>query len=83
MAQNPPVEDIRDRPHHHNGKRDSQPEIQPDVFVVCETDAYKGAQHHEIALGKVHSLGGLVNQYEPQSDQPVDTAIGEPADDQL
>jgi hypothetical protein len=45
--------------------------------------APKGAKHHELALGEAHRLGGLVDEDEAQSDQPIDTTQGDAADDQL
>jgi hypothetical protein len=45
--------------------------------------AAKGAQHHQLALGKAHGFGGLVDQHEAERDQAVDAALRDAADHQL
>ena len=45
--------------------------------------AEEGAEHHQVALGEVDRLGGLVDQHEAERDQPVDAALRDAADDDL
>ena len=43
--------------------------------------ADEAADHHELALGEVHDVGRLEDQDEPERDERVHAAGGEPADD--
>lgn len=43
----------------------------------------EGAQHHQVTLGKVHHLGGLVNQHKTKGDQAIDTSLGNTAHQEL
>jgi hypothetical protein len=40
--------------------------------------AKKAAQHHEVALGEIHHLGGFVHKNEPERDKAVDAAKRNP-----
>ena len=50
---------------------------------VCEADGNQSAEHHELALGEVDDLGGLVDQDETQGNEPVDASLSHTADQQL
>lgn len=82
-ADDQPVNEIAKRPHDPQRHRQRNPEGQAHIFGIRQPDGDKGPQHHEIALGKIHRLCGLVDQNEPQGDQAIDTAIRQPADQQL
>ena len=64
-----------------DGERERHPvaEAVPDHEHV----AGERAEHHEVALGEVHELGGLVDEDEAEGDQAVDAPDGEPVQDQL
>ena len=51
--------------------------------MVMQRQAEERAQHHQVALGEVDGLGGLVDQHEAQRDQAVDAALRDAADDDL
>src|SRR4051794_731678 len=48
-----------------------------------EGEGKEAAQHHQIALGEIDDLGGLVDEYEAERDQAVDAAERNTADQLL
>jgi len=48
-----------------------------------EGEGEEAAQHHDVALGEVHHLGGFVYQHESERDQAVDAAGGGTIHDKL
>jgi hypothetical protein len=39
-----------------------------------QAESDKAAQHHDVALGKVDHLRGLVDEHETERDEPVNTS---------
>src|SRR3954453_10996820 len=48
-----------------------------------EGEGEEAAQHHQIALGEIDDLGGLVDEHEAERDQAVDAAERNTADQLL
>ncbi len=55
---------------HRAGKAD--PVIEPEH--ADEGEGEEAAQHHQIALGEIDDLGGLVDQHKAERDQAVNAA---------
>ena len=41
------------------------------------------AQHHELALGKIHDIGSVVDQGEAKRDESIDRSDGQPGEREL
>jgi hypothetical protein len=48
-----------------------------------EGEGEEAAQHHQIALGEIDDLGGLVDEHEAERDQAIDAAERNTADQLL
>jgi hypothetical protein len=77
-AQDHPVERRAEQPHDGDGERDRRP--LPDAVPDDEHVAGERAEHHQVALGEVHELGGLVDRHEAEGDQAIDAAGRQPAE---
>ena len=75
------VEQIAEHGHAQGGEQEAQPVVHP--HGADEGQRHEGAQHHQVALGEIHHLGGFVDQHEAERDQAVDAALRSAADDQL
>ncbi len=82
-AQHEAVEQIAEQPEQQSGKGDADQKGQIRVAGVDEGNTEKGPQHHHVALGEIDRFRRLVDQNKTQRQQPVDTAVSYPADQQL
>jgi hypothetical protein len=80
-AQHAGVEQGAEGGHHHDGDREADPVVEPPPDHRHVGD--EGAQHQQVALGEVDEFGGLVDQHEPERDQPVDAADRQTVEGQL
>ena len=82
-SQENPLQQGADGGHDDHRANACQPERQPPMRFVAEGEGHERAEHHHVALREIDLLGGLVDQDETESDEPIDTAIGEAADNEL
>jgi hypothetical protein len=67
--------------HHGEGGDEGGPEGQAQRQRAGEAE--EAAHHHQVALGEVDGLGGLVDEDEAEGDQAVDAALRDAAGDEL
>jgi len=83
VTQHAKIKQIANDEHDDDGQATGEIKIQPHKGFIGEPEAQKSAEHHEVALGKVHRFRGLVNQHKTQSDQPINTTVSQTANYEL
>ena len=80
-AQHQGIQQIAERRHAQGRQQEAQPVVHP--HGADEGERQEGAQHHQVALGEIHHLGGFVDEHEAERDQAVHAALRSAADDEL
>ena len=75
------IQQIAERRHAQGRQQEAQPVVH--AHGADEGERQEGAQHHQVALGEIHHLGGFVDEHEAERDQAVNAALRSAADDEL
>src|SRR5690606_1521864 len=70
------IERVAEGAHDENCRWYRKPEGEPQELLVRQPKADIRSEHHEVALGEVDGLRGLVDQHEAERDQTIDAAVG-------
>ena len=76
-----PVEEGAQDTHQQDAAQESNPVGQLERGDQAESD--EGPEHHEIALGKIEDLCGLINEDKTEGHEPINATDGDAADNVL